>query len=158
MTDGGSSKEFADSLFSAVRLQRHHGIRVVVATQEPTISPRLLDLCSMTIVHRFSSPAWLQTLKVHLAGVSTSEDQDSKRNVKELFKTIVNLEAGQALLFSTSALLDFTESGPSAGGQIPKLSKLGLRYIKIRVRQRLTADGGRSLRVVQDRSSRSQGL
>ncbi|KAL8754976.1 MAG: hypothetical protein Q9184_004944 [Pyrenodesmia sp. 2 TL-2023] len=148
MSDSGSSLEFAESLFEAVRLQRHHGIRVVVATQEPTISPRLLDLCSMTIVHRFSSPAWLHVLKEHLAGVSTTDDRDSQRNIKEIFRTIVNLEAGQALLFSTSALLDSVEAGPTAAGRLPRMPKLGLRYVKMRVRQRLTADGGKSRQVV----------
>lgn len=76
-------------------------------TQEPIISPRSRELCSMTIVYRFSSPVWLQTLKHRLAGVIVSEDQDSKLNTKALLKTIVNLEAGQALLFSPSAPLDF---------------------------------------------------
>ncbi|KAL8899991.1 MAG: hypothetical protein Q9207_005909 [Kuettlingeria erythrocarpa] len=148
MSDEGSSLEFTNSLFDAVRLQRHYGIRVVIATQEPTVSPRLLDLCSMTIVHRFSSPAWLHVLKDHLAGVATTDDQDSQRNVNEIFRTIVNLEAGQALLFSTSALLDSVEEGSSAAGQLPKLAKLGLRYVKMRVRQRMTEDGGRSRQVV----------
>ena len=95
----------------------------------------------MTIVHRFTSPNWLAALKSHLAGVS-AEAETSKRDVAEIFKQIVNLEAGQALLFSPS-----TMTGPDKedGLSSLKMQKLGLGYVKVRVRQRLTADGGRSI-------------
>ena len=115
--------------------------RVVIATQEPTISPALLDLSSMTIVHRFSSPFWLETLKKHLAGASAMT-KDSKARIEEISKHIVELDAGQALLFSPSAMLkafDQTEHGAL------RMEKLGLGYAKIQVRERLTADGGRSI-------------
>ena len=60
MSDETTASAFTDSLLSVIRLQRHLATRVIIATQEPTISPKLLDLCSMTIVHRFTSPAWLK--------------------------------------------------------------------------------------------------
>ena len=41
-------------------------LQLRLATQEPTISPRLLDLCSFTLVYRFTSPDWLKVLKTHL--------------------------------------------------------------------------------------------
>ncbi|KAH8772402.1 hypothetical protein BGZ57DRAFT_984554 [Hyaloscypha finlandica] len=50
---------FTNTLLATVRLQRHLGAQIIVSTQEPTISPALLDLCSVTIVHRFTSPATL---------------------------------------------------------------------------------------------------
>lgn len=56
MNDTASADSLADSLLTVVRKQRHMGARVIVATQEPTISQKFLDLCSTTIVHRFSSP------------------------------------------------------------------------------------------------------
>lgn len=90
----------------------------------------------MTIVHRFTSPQWLLALKAHLAGVSDLGDDDAQQNIKEIFRTIVNLETGQALLFSPTALLDVTDSGPK---------KLGTRHVKMRVRKRITADGGKSV-------------
>ena len=98
----------------------------------------------MTIVHRFTSPHWLEALKTHLAGISKS-DESSERDIKEIFKTIVNLEAGQALLFSPSAILDLANDHDDDDYIQLKPKKLGLRYVKMRVRQRLTADGGRSL-------------
>jgi hypothetical protein len=54
----------------AVREQRHKGARIIVATQEPTISPKFLDLCSMTIVHAFDSPDWFKALKVSLSNIN----------------------------------------------------------------------------------------
>ncbi|KAL8701852.1 MAG: hypothetical protein Q9201_004680 [Fulgogasparrea decipioides] len=123
------------SLFLANQPVGRTVIALDEAHKELTISSRLLDLCTMTIVHRFTSPDWLLALKAHLAAVSTVGDENSQRSVKELFQAIVNLETGQAPLFSPLAMLDITDSGPR---------KLGLRYVKMRVRKRLTADGGRS--------------
>ncbi|KAL8676686.1 MAG: hypothetical protein Q9186_006819 [Xanthomendoza sp. 1 TL-2023] len=143
----GSDKSLAltDSLLSAIRLQRHLGTRVVISTQEPTISPKLLDLSSINIVYRFSSPAWMAALRGHLAAASNGGEEESQRKGDKIFKTIVDLEAGQALLFSPSAMLDAPDLDPTAATQNLKLRKLGLRYVKMRVRQRLTTDGGRSL-------------
>ena len=103
MTATSSSSKFTESLLKLIREQRHQALRVIIATQEPTISPALLDLSSLTIVHRFTSPSWLTVLKSHLAGMSV-EGETSKRDIAGIFKLIVNLEAGQALLFSPSAM------------------------------------------------------
>lgn len=140
MSESDAASTFTESLLSVIRQQRHLATRVIIATQEPTISLKLLDLSSMTIVHRFTSPSWLQTLKAHLAGISSKEDT-SDRDVKEIFKLIVNLQAGEALLFSPSAIIDIGDD-KSLGS---KVQKLGMRYVKMRVRTRLTADGGRSI-------------
>ncbi|KAI8654426.1 C2H2-type domain-containing protein [Fusarium sp. Ph1] len=56
MTDNNEGQAFTESLLSTIRLQRHLGVRVIISTQEPTISPRLLDLSTITIIHRFTSP------------------------------------------------------------------------------------------------------
>lgn len=66
MTATDSSSQFTESLLSVIRQQRHLATRVIIATQEPTISPALLDLSSMTIVHRFTSPSWLAALRIPL--------------------------------------------------------------------------------------------
>ncbi|KAL8901069.1 MAG: hypothetical protein Q9192_000732 [Flavoplaca navasiana] len=145
MSESETSAAFTESLLSIIRLQRHYGTRVIISTQEPTISPKLLDLCSMSIVHRFSSSSWMQALKGHLAAVSDLSEGDSQRNLQEIFKTIVHLEAGQALLFSPSAMLDAPgDLRPDASSGTVKLRKLGLRYVKMRVRTRESTDGGRS--------------
>jgi hypothetical protein len=56
MNDSGEASALTEQLLATIRLQRHLGARVVISTQEPTVSPRLLDLCSVTVVHRFTSP------------------------------------------------------------------------------------------------------
>ena len=66
--ESGAAGTLTHNLLATIRLQRHLGLRVVISTQEPTVSPRLLDLCSITIVHRFTSPDWMRTLRGHLAG------------------------------------------------------------------------------------------
>jgi len=88
MNGTAASEVFTQSLLTVIREQRHKGARVIIATQEPTISPKLLDLCSMTYVHRFTSPEWLETLKKHLAAASSSAG-NNRQDVEALFREIV---------------------------------------------------------------------
>lgn len=71
-------------------------------------------------------------------------DETSNKNLMYVFNMIVNLGAGQALLFSPSAMLDLEEEEVDNSGDV-KMRKLGLQFIKMRVRQRLTSDGGKSI-------------
>ena len=114
---------------------------MVVATQEPTISPDLLELCSFTIVHRFSSAEWFRTLQKYLAALS-SRGQDGDRQADKIFNQIVELPAGQALLFSPSAMLSIAHSSCEDGLEG---KKLGRGYARIQVRKRVGIDGGGSL-------------
>ncbi|KAI9841639.1 MAG: hypothetical protein M1837_000486 [Sclerophora amabilis] len=142
MTDTPSAVAFTNKLKEIIRLQRHMAARIIISTQEPTISPELLDLSSMTIVHRFTSPKWMEALRSHLAGLSSmaalenGDGSDGRRQVKDIFNTIVKLSVGQALMFSPTALL---------GVSSDKLEKLGLGYMKVKIRQRITSDGGKSI-------------
>lgn len=146
MNDSGDSAALTDSLLSTIRLQRHLAARIIISTQEPTISPKLLDLCSVTIVHRFTSPEWLRALQKHLAGVSDVSGTVQAKNdsgiggdhSRSLFAQIVQLRVGEALLFAPSAIL--RPSGDSS--QVVKLSD---GVLKIRIRKRVTHDGGRSI-------------
>ena len=141
MTGTDSSSTLTSSLLSVIRQQRHLATRVIIATQEPTISPSLLDLSSMTIVHSFTSPAWLDVLKSHLAAVS-SNGESSKRGAQDILEQIVELNAGQALVFSPAAMVGVDDRD---GNGSPRMLKLGTQYLKILVRERTTADGGRSI-------------
>jgi hypothetical protein len=159
-------------MLSLIRQQRHLATRVIIATQEPTLSPNLLDLCSVTIVHRFTSPAWFKMLRSHLAGAVIGASNESKTfSDDSIFSQIVCLKTGEALVFSPSAILDVDElpgldanpplqndkehdnepsgsigagSGAKPGGSMT-LCELGPRHIKMRVRSRVTTDGGRSI-------------
>ena len=131
MTDTPASKALTESLLSVIRQQRHFGVRVIISTQEPTVSPRLMDLCSMTVVHRFTSPEWFNVLRRHIS--MSHEKNDSE----ELFKRILNLRVGEALLFVPSALLMRADRGSP--------SRLGSDLLQAKVRKRFTWDGGKSI-------------
>lgn len=177
MTDSDECASLTETLLATVRLQRHLGTRVIISTEEPTISPKLLDLCSITIVHRFTSPEWFRSLRQHLAGANNLAqvvDEVHGRSTQsefeqELLTQVLSLRTGEALLFSPSALvglgrpgssivLDGSElnlpgSPSSAAGRDSKNEStadekpipLGPKPLGIRIRKRITADGGRTI-------------
>ncbi|KAI1385615.1 uncharacterized protein F4822DRAFT_445541 [Hypoxylon trugodes] len=134
----GEARVLTNDLLSIIRQQRHTGTRVLIATQEPTLSPQLIDLANVTIVHRFLSPSWYEVLKKHLAGARKRSvgDEDS------LFNTIVTLQTGQALLFCPTAQVDIEET---IDRRKKVIKNLGEGFFKIKIRKRVTADGGRSI-------------
>lgn len=159
MNASAEALTLTNTLLSVIRLQRHLGARIIISTQEPTISPLLLDLCSITIVHRFTSPNWMRALKSHLAGVITdgthpqmdTEDEadgDSKLydmdKAPRIFNEIVRLHVGEALVFAPAAIIGLKQGGSKE----EETERLGSGYLKIRVRNRLTTDGGMSVMAI----------
>ncbi|RAH43519.1 uncharacterized protein BO95DRAFT_455018 [Aspergillus brunneoviolaceus CBS 621.78] len=153
MNSSIEARGFTETLLSAVRLQRHLGIRMIISTQEPTISTALLNLCSTTIVHHFTSPEWLRILHKHLAGAKedvverfqTAESNNSSTasNTQQgLFDKIVSLRVGEAMIFSPSAITRVTRADED--GTL-SFERLGNGNLKVKVRQRLTLDGGLSV-------------
>ncbi|RYP74273.1 hypothetical protein DL771_003094 [Monosporascus sp. 5C6A] len=160
MNESAEAGTLTEQLLSTIRLQRHLGVRVVISTQEPTVSSKLLDLCSMTIVHRFTSPDWLHALQRHLAGISvvsrlrekTDGMDDEAGRLSDTFKElsikdtdpatamfahIVQLKVGEALVFAPSAVLGIDDSR--------NVKRLSYGVLKVRIRNRVTEDGGRSV-------------
>jgi hypothetical protein len=163
--------DLTETLLSIIRQQRHLGARVVIATQEPTLAPALLELCNLTIIHRFSSPAWFKSIKSHIAGAGTGLLDSDDGPPGEIFSKIVRLPTGEALVFCPTALLgiqklsreqsnesfDIFDLGASStaprscrASDTPdspwtQVLQLGAGYALIRVRQRFTIDGGRSV-------------
>ncbi|KAI1806183.1 hypothetical protein F4811DRAFT_512153 [Daldinia bambusicola] len=138
LAQSGEARVLTNELISVIRQQRHTGTRVVIATQEPTLSPTLIDLVNATFVHRFLSPNWYEVLKRHLAGANT-QDPGHKNS---LFRTIVGLRTGQALLFCPTARIDIDDE---ASDDTRGIQPLNDSYVKIQIRKRLTADGGKSI-------------
>lgn len=144
-----------ETMLPLIRQQRHLATRVIIATQEPTLSPNLLDLYNLTVVHRFSSPAWFKALEGHLAGavMDVSASRVSKYSTWSLFSRIVGLGTGEALVFCPNAILDVShadnaerEGDPSAHQAAQSImAEQGSSYFKMKVRKRITADGGRSI-------------
>ncbi|KAF7328522.1 p-loop containing nucleoside triphosphate hydrolase protein [Mycena venus] len=120
------------SISNTIRLQRHLAIRVIIATQEPTVIPAtILDLASIIICHRFSSPAWCSHLARHVSASTESADW---------YQQVMLLATGEALVFSPAAVIMADERGA--------IGLLGRDHIKLRMRPRLTLDGGVSLLAV----------
>lgn len=175
MGSSPESQTLTESLLSAIRLQRHLAVRVIISTQEPTVSPKLLDLCSITVVHRFQSPDWLQMLKGHLAGLSTNvlirdRDEEMRRAqgenlvedaaldgirgisitpqnpALEMMSHIVKLRTGEALIFAPGAFVAVEKKGVDRNGDrvmVPR--RLDHDVMRVRMRLRITQDGGRSV-------------
>lgn len=110
---------------------------MLVATQEPTLSPELIDLSNVTFVHRFLSPSWYETLKKHLAGAKEQKPGDAS----VLFDAIIALQTGEALLFCPTAQIDVDKST----NKRKQVKPLGNGHVKIKIRKRLTVDGGKSI-------------
>lgn len=85
----------------------------------------------MTMVHRFTSPEWFSVLRRHILTGEEQKDADG------LLRRISNLGVGQALLFAPSTLLS------RADGSTPET--LGSDLLQIKVRKRVTWDGGKSI-------------
>ncbi|KAK5113399.1 hypothetical protein LTR62_003499 [Meristemomyces frigidus] len=122
-----AAADFTEQIPTTIRMQRHNATRVIVATQEPTISPLLLDLCSVTIVHRFSSPAWYAAIKGHLSGASDMTTKQADQH--DMFQRIVGLGLGESLVFSPASYL-------CGGGEEGEERKLGSGFIVTRTRRR----------------------
>ncbi|KAJ7463035.1 hypothetical protein FB451DRAFT_1495209, partial [Mycena latifolia] len=122
------STRLTQSLSNVIRLQRHLATRVIIATQEPTvIPPTILDLASIIICHRFSSPAWCTHLAHH---VSTGAQYT------DWYQQVMSLATGDALVFSPAAVTAADERGG--------VVLMGREHLKLRLRPRLTLDGGAS--------------
>ncbi|KAJ4467537.1 hypothetical protein J3R30DRAFT_1939294 [Lentinula aciculospora] len=137
LTSSNHQSGFTKALLSLTRQQRHLAMRVIISTQEPTVvNPILLDLCTVTILHRFSSPAWWQHLEKHVSADFTDNDA---------FDKVVRLQTGEAIVLAPSGLVTF----PSPiSGESHSVGQIGRRYLILKTRKRVTVDGGASIRVV----------
>ena len=139
MSETPAAKDLTETFLNIIRQQRHLGVRTVISTQEPTISPRLIDLCSMTIIHRFTSPEWYRTIKKHVPIGDQSNSQSSEESFDALHE-IARLQTGEALIFAPSAyLLDEKSSAINAAHKVFKMT----------IRKRITWDGGRTILCVR---------
>jgi hypothetical protein len=191
MTDTPGAKSLTEALLTVTRQQRHYGARVIISTQEPTISPRLIDLCAVTVVHRFTSPQWFSVLRQHISDGGYYGDDDDDIGGRDqsassyssinrygdsedaslyreqggtrsattaaaatpLFRRILALRTGEALVFAPSAVVTPSAGrrGSNAGGAAAAGRGIAAamdRPLKVRIRKRLTWDGGRSITCV----------
>jgi DNA helicase HerA-like ATPase len=132
MLPNHGAKALNESLLTTIRLQRHYGVRVLISTQEPTLLTDLIALCSVTIIHRFSSPEWFAAIKRHIPMHSNE--------YHETMEKIERLKTGMALVYAPAAALSIDKQGKLVNG----VSQL----LKLKVRKRVTNDGGMSVLAV----------
>jgi hypothetical protein len=140
MNQSPTAKNFTDRLLLTVRKQRHIGIGVIIATQEPTVSEKLLDLCSVSIVHQFKSSAWFQTIRNHLGGASIMSSSPDEQAC--LFEDIVGLGVRECRVFAPGAFVRMDDD--------EKPRRLGSGVIHMRTRTRVGVDGGVSVMVNEE--------
>ena len=68
-------------------------------------------------------------------------DRGKNRTIRGIFHEVVKLKVGEALLFAPSVVVDLNVTD---GGDV-EMQKLGTGFLKVRVRSRLTMDGGKSV-------------
>jgi DNA helicase HerA-like ATPase len=131
MSETSAARELTESFLNIIRQQRHLGVRTIISTQEPTISPRIIDLCSITIIHRFTSPKWYETIRAHLP---IENGNDTPHNgISDGLYQIASLRTGEAIVFAPSAQL--------VDGEGETLDTKH-RTFRLMVRKRITWDGG----------------
>ncbi|KAH8106072.1 hypothetical protein BXZ70DRAFT_904130 [Cristinia sonorae] len=133
-----SGTGFTRQLTALIRLQRHLAMRVIIKPN--VVPPILLDLCTISILHRFSSPSWWEHVAKHV-----STDIPSA----EAFDRIVKLQTGQAIVLAPSGLGTF-EDRSQTKSEKKVLGQFGRRWLLVKTRQRVTRDGGASVLVVNN--------
>ncbi|KAI0771995.1 hypothetical protein BD413DRAFT_50205 [Trametes elegans] len=128
------------ALIALTRQQRHLAMRVILSTQEPTaLPPVLIELCSIAILHRFSSPAWWEAIAKHVSADLVDDDA---------FDHVVRLKTGEAVILAPAGLGMLPLSSKSLDNKT-RLTSFGRRYLLARTRRRVTMDGGASRMVVE---------
>ncbi|KAJ4346476.1 uncharacterized protein N0V89_010405 [Didymosphaeria variabile] len=131
MLDVPGAKGLNQALVDTIRMQRHTGTRVVVSTQEPTLLTDLIALCSVAVIHRFSSPEWFTAIKRHI--------RIPEADREALMERIEGLSTGTAIVYSPNSILGYVD------GSIKKGTGT---MTKVKMRKRITADGGQSVLAV----------
>jgi len=126
ITDTPASKTLTKSLLIMIRQQRHYDTWIIISIQKPTIFPRLIDLCSVIIIHFFFNPKWFSVLCRHV--FILNEQGSNNCGTVEFFKRIPNLRTSEALIFAPSEVMRKEKSG--------KWRKMTEKLLKMRMRKK----------------------
>ena len=83
-------------------------------------------------------------MKNHIAGAANLK-KVGEDSLEEMFKTIVGLRTGEALVFSPDSLLDVRNATLSIEVSDMAIDPLLDQYVKVRIRNRISTDGGKSI-------------
>ncbi|KAH1353851.1 hypothetical protein KXV31_004570 [Aspergillus fumigatus] len=135
MTESPSAKELVETFSSIIRQQRHFGVRTVICTQEPTVSPKLIELSSIIVIHRFTSPEWYKVIQKHVP-MDIRELGSNEDGIHSGLCQIASLRTGEAIIFAPSAHLM---------GEKDMVLDTRHRTFRMLIRKRVTWDGGRTV-------------
>lgn len=126
-----------------------HSLRLIHSFAEPNvIPPVLIDLCAVTILHRFSSPSWLEHVAKHVsANLGSKEALDRVVHLQVCHLRTRRHGAGLKRCFQTGQAILLAPSGLGAtnNGQKSSIGQFGRRWLLIKTRRRVTEDGGASI-------------
>lgn len=118
-----NDKELVSSITTAIREMRHKGVSIMIASQDPMSLPtEIIELSSMVVMHRFSSPAWVKHVQKAITPLQTLTATE-----------MASLGSGEAYLW-TNKSTDKT---------------ITQRPIKISIRPRVTKHGGDTIHAVK---------
>lgn len=111
-----SESDLISQVVETIREMRHQATSVIIASQDPLSVPRaIIELTSVLILHRMTSPQWLRHLRSALASVSDIQDA-----------SVTSLLPGEALVWA----------------QRSTDKRFTLRPQKVVIRPRFTQHGG----------------
>ena len=118
-----NNKELVGSITTAIREMRHKGVSIMIASQDPMSLPtEIIELSSIVVMHRFSSPAWVKHVQKAITPLQTLTATE-----------MAALGSGEAYLWAN-------KSSDKAITQRP---------IKISIRPRVTKHGGDIIQAVK---------
>ncbi|KAI6653612.1 hypothetical protein LOD99_3507 [Oopsacas minuta] len=105
--------ELANTIVISARELRHHGLRLLVSTQNPDILPdELIELSSLAVLHQIFSPRWIKFLQARYPLSN------------EIVKSLEGLSVGQAIIYSPRAAIN----SPIIGSEIAHIQVSGRQY------------------------------
>lgn len=117
-----NNKDLVDSITTAIREMRHKGVSIMIASQDPMSLPtEIIELSSIVVLHRFSSPAWVKHVQKAITPLQTLTATE-----------MAQLGSGEALVWASKAT-DKTVT---------------MRPVKISIRPRATKHGGDTISAV----------
>lgn len=113
-----NNKELVDSITTAIREMRHKGVSIMIASQDPMSLPtEIIELSSMVVMHRFSSPAWVKHVQKAITPLQTLTATE-----------MAALGSGEAYLWANKATDKAITQRPIKISIRPRVTKHGWRY------------------------------
>src|SRR5699024_5023288 len=71
------NKELTASIVDSIRVMRHKGVSIMIASQDPPSLPiEIIELSSIVLLHKFNSPQWLKHVQKALIQIENLKPSD----------------------------------------------------------------------------------